>query len=68
MMQRMKEQIKPEFMDKVKMTEAQADKVIEVNFESQQQMCGLHDLNEFKRKSKWMIYKMLSIKSIKTFL
>jgi len=46
MMQRMKEQIKPELMDKVKMTEAQADKVVEVNYESRQQMRGLRDLNE----------------------
>jgi hypothetical protein len=37
-------------MNKIKWTEVQADKVIEVNFESQQQMCGLHDLNEFERK------------------
>src|SRR6476661_2289596 len=36
MMARMKERIKPQLIDKTKLTDAQADKVIEINFEQQQ--------------------------------
>ena len=35
MMQRMKERIKPQLVDKTKITEAEADKVIEINFNNQ---------------------------------
>ena len=38
MMARMKERIKPQLIEKAKLTDAQADKVIEVNFESRRQM------------------------------
>jgi len=51
-MQRMKEQIKPQLMDKAKLTDAQADKVIDINFAMRQQMRQLRDLNEDERKKK----------------
>jgi hypothetical protein len=35
MMQRMKERIKPGLIEKTKITDAQADKVIEINFSNQ---------------------------------
>jgi hypothetical protein len=35
MMQRMKERIKPSLIEKTKLTDAQADKVIEINFSNQ---------------------------------
>jgi hypothetical protein len=35
MMQRMKERIKPSLVEKTKLTDAQADKVIEINFSNQ---------------------------------
>ena len=38
MMARMKERIKPQLMEKAKLTDAQADKVIELNFDSRRQM------------------------------
>ena len=38
MMARMKERIKPQLMEKAKLTDAQADKVVEINFDSRRQM------------------------------
>jgi hypothetical protein len=52
MMQRMKERLKPQLMEKVKLTEAEADKVVQINFEARQQMRGLRDLGEEERKKK----------------
>lgn len=52
MMQRMKERIKPQLLEKTKLTEAQADKVVEINFENRQQMRGFRDLSEDDRKKK----------------
>jgi hypothetical protein len=37
-MQRMKEMIKPQLIEKTKLTDAQADKVLEINFATQQKM------------------------------
>ncbi|HEX2609129.1 MAG TPA: hypothetical protein VHK91_17225 [Flavisolibacter sp.] len=37
MMQRMKERVKPQLIEKTKLTDAQADKVIEINFDMQRQ-------------------------------
>jgi hypothetical protein len=37
-MQRMKEMIKPQLVEKTKLTDAQADKVLEINFAAQQKM------------------------------
>jgi hypothetical protein len=52
MMARMKERMKPELIEKVKLTDAQADKVIEYNFEMRQEMRGMRDMNEADRKKK----------------
>lgn len=52
MMARMKERIKPELINKTKLTDAQADKVIEINFEHRQQMRELRDLSEADRTKK----------------
>ncbi len=49
---RMKERVKPLLIEKAKLTDTQADKVIEINFESRQQLRGLRDLNEEERKKK----------------
>lgn len=38
MMARMKERIKPQLMEKAKLSDAEADKVIEINFDSRRQM------------------------------
>lgn len=52
MMARMKERVKPQLLEKTKLTDAQADKVIEINFEFRQQMRELRDLSEDEQKKK----------------
>ncbi|HVE60599.1 MAG TPA: hypothetical protein VNA26_02185 [Chitinophagaceae bacterium] len=52
MFARMKERIKPQLIEKTKLTDAQADKVIEINYASRQQLRGLRDLSEEDRKKK----------------
>jgi Spy/CpxP family protein refolding chaperone len=52
MLQQMKEKIKPQMVAKTGLTEAQADKVIELNFEMRQAAAGLRDLNEADRTAK----------------
>ena len=52
MMQRMKDRIKPQLIEKTKLTDAQADKVVEINFNARSQMRGLRDLSEDDRKKK----------------
>ncbi|HWJ28621.1 MAG TPA: hypothetical protein VNS32_18910 [Flavisolibacter sp.] len=52
MMQRMKDRIKPQLIEKTKITDAQADKVVEINFNARSQMRGLRDLSEDDRKKK----------------
>ncbi len=52
MLARMKERVKPQLIEKAKLTDVQADKVIEINFESRQQLRGLKDLSEEDRKKK----------------
>ena len=51
-MARMKERLKPQLVEKVKLTDAQADKVVEINFESQRQRRELRDLPEADRAKK----------------
>lgn len=48
-MARMKERLKPQLIEKVKLTDAQADKVVEINFESSRQRRELRDLPEGER-------------------
>jgi hypothetical protein len=45
---RMKE-MKAQLIEKIKLTEAQADKVMEINTSSREQMRGLRDLSEADR-------------------
>ena len=52
MLQQMKEKIKPQMVEKTGLTEAQADKVIEINFEMRQAAGALRDLNEADRTKK----------------
>src|SRR6476660_471738 len=50
MMQRYKDRVKPQLIEKTKITDAQADKVIEIMFNSRSKMRGLRDLSEDDRK------------------
>lgn len=50
MMQRYKDRVKPQLVEKTKITDAQADKVIEINFNSRSKMRGFRDLSEDDRK------------------
>jgi hypothetical protein len=52
MLQRMKERQRPELVQKAKITEAEADKVIEISFEARQEMRGFRELSEEDRKKK----------------
>lgn len=52
MAQRFKERVKPQLIEKTKLSEAQADKVLDIYANSRQQMRGLRDLSEDDRKKK----------------
>ena len=53
MLQQMKEKQKPELVEKVGLTDAQAEKVIEINYETRMQASReLKDLNEADRSKK----------------
>ncbi len=52
MMARMKERMKPTLMEKAKLSDAQADKVVEINFESQRGRRALRDLPAEERDKK----------------
>ena len=52
MMARYKERVKPQLIEKTKLSDEQADKVLDINFESRQAMRGLRDLSEEDRKKK----------------
>jgi Spy/CpxP family protein refolding chaperone len=66
MLARMKERVKPQLIEKAKLTDVQADKVIEINFESRQQLRGLKDLSEEDRKKKMDEVKAENNKKYKT--
>lgn len=51
-LQQMKERIKPQLIEKAKLTDAEADKVIEINFEARSQMRGFRDLSPEERQKK----------------
>ena len=51
-MQRFKDRVKPQLVEKTKLTDAQADKVIDINFNARSQMRGLRDLSDDDRKKK----------------
>lgn len=52
MLQQMKDRVRPQMVEKTGLTEAQADKVIELNFEMRMAAAGLRDLSEADRSKK----------------
>lgn len=51
-LQQMKDKVKPQMVEKTGLTEAQADRVIELNFEMRMAASGLRDLSEAERSQK----------------
>src|SRR5687768_14895660 len=51
-LQQIKDRVKPQMIEKTGLTEAQADRVIEINYEMRQSMVGFRDLNEADRATK----------------
>lgn len=52
MLKQIKEKVKPQMVEKTGLTEAQADKVIEINFEMRMAASAFKDLNEADRSAK----------------
>ena len=52
MLQQTKEKVRPQMVEKTGLTEAQADRVIEILFEMRQAAAGLRDLNEADRSKR----------------
>jgi Spy/CpxP family protein refolding chaperone len=52
MLEMMKQRVKPQLMEKTKLTDTQADKVLEIQVGSQGAMRGLRDLSDEDRMSK----------------
>jgi hypothetical protein len=68
MLQQMKEKIRPEMVAKTGLTEAQADKVIELNFEMRMAASKLGDLNETDRTAKIQELKAVKEKKLSELL
>ena len=51
-LQQIKERIRPQMVEKTGLTEAQADRVIEINYELRESMRAFQDLNETDRAAK----------------
>jgi Spy/CpxP family protein refolding chaperone len=49
---KMKEMVKPKLIEKTKLTDAEAEKVLDISIKYRQQMRGLRDLSEEDRKKK----------------
>jgi len=49
---KMKEVLKPQLIEKLKLTDDQADKVIDINIKSRSEMRGMRDMSEDDRKKK----------------
>jgi Spy/CpxP family protein refolding chaperone len=64
MRERYKERIKPMLVEKAKITDAQADKVIEISFNYRTKMRGLKDLSEEDRKKQ---FEQLQADQVKEF-
>lgn len=52
MAQRYKERVKPQLLEKVKLTDEQAEKVLDIQLASRQGMRGMRDLSPEERKKK----------------
>ena len=63
MLQQMKEKQKPELVEKVGLTDAQAEKVIEINYELRMASVVFRDLSEADRKTK--IAELMAVKDKK---
>ena len=50
--QRFKDRVKPQLIEKTKLTDAQAEKVLDINFNARSQMRGLRDLSQEDRTKK----------------
>jgi Spy/CpxP family protein refolding chaperone len=52
MLEMMKQRVKPQLIEKTKITDAQADKVLEIQIASQGSMRGMRDLSDDERTAK----------------
>jgi len=52
MLEMMKQRVKPQLIEKTKLTDAQADKVLEIQLGSMGQMRGMRDLTDEQREAK----------------
>ena len=68
MLQQMKERIKPQMIEKTGLTEEQADKVIELNFEMRMAASELKDLSEADRSKRIAELKAVKERRISEFL
>ena len=68
MLQQMKEKIRPEMVAKTGLTEAQCDKIIELNFEMRMAMVAFKDLPEAERTAKIQELKAAKEKKFTEFL
>ena len=68
MLQQMKDKIKPQMVEKTGLTDAQADKVIELNFEMRMAASALKDLSEADRTAKIAELKAAKEKKFTEFL
>jgi len=62
MLKKMKEQFKPQMLEQTKLTEAQIDRVIEINFEIRMMATAFRDLSEEERSKKITELKALKEK------
>jgi Spy/CpxP family protein refolding chaperone len=65
MKQKMIDRMKPLLVEKTKLTEAQAEKVIEINFNYRSRMRGLRDLTDDERKKQIEVIQMAETKEYK---
>ena len=68
MLQQMKDKIRPQMVEKTGLTDAQADKVIELNFEMRMAASALKDLSEADRTAKIAELKAAKEKKFTEFL
>jgi hypothetical protein len=65
MAQRYKERVKPLLTEKVKLTDAEVEKILDIQLELRQQMRGFRDLSEDDRKKKMVEIQALVEKQYK---
>jgi hypothetical protein len=67
-LQQVKDRVKPQMIEKTGLTEAQVDKIIELNFEMREAMSGFRDLSEADRAKKVTELKTAKEKKFAEFL